>query len=252
MISLLSPSKSMNMDPAAGIQYSQPHFLADSQELINAARELSVGDIKELMKVSDKIAELNFERFQSWSLPFTEHNAKQAAFAFTGDVYDGLSAHTLTPDDLNYAQQHLKILSGLYGVLNPLDLIQPYRLEMGRKLTTQRGTNLYQYWGSKLTERLNKAPGKYLVNLASDEYFKAIKKKELSKTVITPVFKDEKKGIFKIISFYAKRARGMMARYIIENKIDAPNQLEGFDIAGYTYSEEQSTDTKLVFTRPEQ
>lgn len=208
------------------------------------------------MKVSDKIAGLNVARFAEWSETFTTDNARQAIFAFKGDVYTGLEAETLSEDDLSYAQSHLRMLSGLYGLLKPLDLMQPYRLEMGTKLANERGSNLYQFWGNIITDKLNEALSEQgdnvLINLASNEYFKAVKPKALDAQIITPVFKDCKNGQYKVISFYAKKARGMMARYIIENRIESVKQLEAFDTAGYYFAADESTPTELVFKREEQ
>jgi cytoplasmic iron level regulating protein YaaA (DUF328/UPF0246 family) len=208
------------------------------------------------MKVSDKIAGLNVARFEQWSETFTQENARQAILAFKGDVYTGLEAESLDDDGFDYAQKHLRMLSGLYGLLKPLDLMQPYRLEMGTRLANERGTNLYQFWGNIITNKLNEAISEQgdnvLINLASNEYFKAVKPKQLDATVITPVFKDCKNGQYKVISFYAKKARGMMARYIIDNKVDSIEALTQFDVAGYYFSEEESSDKELVFKREEQ
>jgi hypothetical protein len=208
------------------------------------------------MKVSDKIAGLNVARFEQWTETFTPDNSRPAIFAFKGDVYTGLEAETLSEADLDYAQTHLRMLSGLYGLLKPLDLMQPYRLEMGTKLGNERGSNLYQFWGNIITDKLNEAikaqEDNVLINLASNEYFKAVKPKALDAQVITPVFKDCKNGQYKVISFFAKKARGMMARYIIENRIESVKQLESFDTAGYYYCAAESTATELVFKREEQ
>ncbi len=208
------------------------------------------------MKISDKLATLNANRFAEFSTPFTPDNARQALFAFNGDVYTGLDAQSLSEDDIAYAQQHLRILSGLYGVLRPLDLMQAYRLEMGTKLANSRGKNLYEYWGDTVTTEINKALAaqgdNVLVNLASNEYFKSVKPKQVDGMIITPVFKDKKNGQYKIISFFAKKARGLMARYILQNKVEDVAGLKAFDTAGYYFSEEQSTETELVFLREEQ
>ena len=205
------------------------------------------------MNVSDKIAALNADRYKNWSLPFDESNAKQAAFAFQGDVYQGLEIDSFSEENLIYAQDHFRILSGLYGLLKPLDLIQAYRLEMGTSFKNKRGKNLYEFWNSIITEHLNKelelSKSLYLLNLASNEYYKVIQPKTLNTTVITPVFKDWKNGQYKIISFFAKKARGMMAAYHLKNKINNPEDLKGFDTAGYTFNDDMSQGNQLVFTR---
>jgi cytoplasmic iron level regulating protein YaaA (DUF328/UPF0246 family) len=203
------------------------------------------------MEISETLPKLNQQRFKDWETPFTLDNAKQAVLAFTGDVYDGLDATSLKKADLNFAQNHLRILSGLYGLLKPLDLIQPYRLEMGRPLETRGAKNLYEFWRETVTEELNNTKGDLLVNLASNEYFKAIDKKMLNKEIISPVFKDEKNGTYKIISFFAKKARGSMARFIIENRIKETDELLNFAENGYAYNAELSKPAAPVFTRPE-
>ena len=258
MITVISPAKNLDYDTPAPVQnHSQPELLAHSEELISVCKELSPQQIGSLMKISDKLAGLNAARFSEWSQPFTSDNAKQALFAFNGDVYTGLDAATLDTKTIDYAQQHLRILSGLYGVLKPLDLMQAYRLEMGTKLDNARGANLYQFWGTVIAEKLNEAlantGAKELVNLASNEYFKAVDKKALKADIITPVFKDCKNGQYKVISFYAKKARGMMARYIMENNVQTLKQLKQFDCAGYYYSDEATTKAnEPVFLRAEQ
>ena len=203
----------------------------------------------EFMKISRKIAELNRERFSAWAPPFSPENAKPAVLAFSGDVYDGLSASTLKTKGHEFAQHHLRILSGLYGLLRPMDLIQPYRLEMGKALKTEDADNLYDFWTDTITDELNRLPGRCLINLASNEYFKAINPASLNKQVISPVFKDEKNGTFKIISFYAKKARGLMTRYIIENRIKNEQGLTSFSAAGYRYNAEFSKPDAPAFTR---
>jgi hypothetical protein len=207
------------------------------------------------MGISDKLAGLNAARFGEWATPFTQENARQAILAFNGDVYTGLDAKSFSEKDFAFAQQHMRILSGLYGLLKPLDLMQAYRLEMGKKLDNDRGSNLYQFWGDIITEHLNAAieaqGDNVLINLASNEYFKSVKKKSLKAEVITPAFKDWKNGQYKMISFFAKKARGLMARYIIENQITDVEQLKGFDVAGYQYSTELSKANDWVFTRKE-
>lgn len=257
MIVVISPAKNLDYTtPPTTDKATQPMLLDEAAELITRCRELAPHEIGSLMKISDKLAQLNAERFAEWSLPFTPQNAKQAVLAFNGDVYTGLDANTLDENDLAFAQDHLRILSGLYGLLKPLDLMQAYRLEMGSALTNTRGKNLYEFWGSIITEHLNQAMGaqgdNVLVNLASNEYFKSVKQKQLDGVIYTPVFKDKKNGDYKIISFFAKKARGLMARYIIKNQLSEVEQLQNFDYAGYQFSEEMSEGTNLVFTREEQ
>ncbi|MDF7822433.1 peroxide stress protein YaaA [Pontiellaceae bacterium B12227] len=251
MIITLSPSKSMNMEPAKNADFTQAVFLDRSQKLISKARKFSKTELMEFMDISEKLAELNRQRFKEWKPPFTLDNAKQAVLAFTGDVYDGLDAVTLKKRDLTFAQNHLRILSGLYGLLKPMDLIQPYRLEMGRPLETRGAKNLYEFWKATVTEELNSTKGDVLINLASNEYFKAIDKRALDKEIVSPVFKDEKNGKYKIISFFAKKARGTMARYIIENRLQHADDLQGFNEGGYSYNTELSSPAEPVFTRPE-
>jgi cytoplasmic iron level regulating protein YaaA (DUF328/UPF0246 family) len=242
----------MDMNPAPAPESSQPDFLEKSEQLISNLRKFSVSDLMEFMEVSEKLAALNSQRFADWTTPFTVENSKPAVLAFTGDVYDGLEAPTLKKRDLQFAQKNLRILSGLYGLLRPLDLIQPYRLEMGRPLRTRQADSLYGFWKETITGALNQLPGELLVNLASQEYFKAIDKKALNKQTVSPEFKDEKNGKLKIISFYAKKARGSMTRFIIENRITDADGLKQFNTSGYSFSKELSTATKPVFTRPEQ
>ena len=223
--------------------------------LVEGARGLNPDDIRGLMGVSEQIAHLNHERFMNWQAESTSDNAKQAVLAFKGDVYTGLQAETLSEEDLAFAQDRLRILSGLYGLLRPLDLMQPYRLEMGLKFANQRGKNLYEFWGAQLTDTLNddlaSANTEVLINLASNEYFKAVKPKLLNADVITPQFKDLKNGQYKMISFFAKKARGIMARYIIDNRITEPEALKSFAEAGYYYSEAESKGDQWVFLRDE-
>lgn len=257
MLIVVSPAKTLDYEsPLVTEKHTFPELVEHSKELIDICRKLAPADIASLMKVSDKIASLNAVRFEEWSESFSFENARQAILAFKGDVYTGLDAESLTEDDLDYAQQHLRMLSGLYGLLKPLDLMQPYRLEMGTKLENGRGNNLYQFWGDIITDKINEAlaaiESDILVNLASNEYFKSVKPKKVQGTIVTPVFKDCKKGQYKVISFYAKKARGMMARYIIENKIDNIEQLKSFDTAGYYFVESESSEKELVFYREEQ
>ena len=253
MIAVISPAKTLDFEskPVTS-KHTTPEFLDESCELVEALKLLEPHDISGLMSISPKLGELNANRFQTWQLPFTPDNAKQALLAFKGDVYTGLDAETFTNDDFEFAQQHLRILSGLYGVLKPLDLIQPYRLEMGTKLSNARGGNLYQFWGDQLNERLQNelnAGDGVLINLASNEYFKSVKVKSLNARVITPVFKDWKNDKYKIISFYAKKARGLMAAYIIKNKLTNADSLQNFDSEGYCFNPEMSKGDEWVFTR---
>jgi len=254
MLIVLSPAKTLDFEtPAHTDMASQGDYLAESQGLIDLLAPMAPQDIAQLMGLSDKLAALNTARFGSWHTPFTADNAKPAVLAFKGDVYTGLEADTLTAKQLKFCQAHLRILSGLYGLLRPLDLIQAYRLEMGTKLANPAGKDLYAYWGSKLTEGLNlvlqQQVQPVLINLASIEYFKTVKVKQLNGRLITPVFKDKKNGIYKVISFFAKKARGMMARYIIENELTNVEAIKQFDAAGYYYSEEQSDHKQWVFLR---
>jgi len=256
MLIVLSPAKTLDFEtPALTSEYSQSSLLSESELLIERCQQLSMQDIASLMKVSDKIAGLNVARFADWKLPLTTDSAKQALFAFKGDVYTGLQAESLDPKTLSYAQQHLRILSGLYGLLKPLDLMLAYRLEMGTRLDNLRGTNLYQFWGSLLTNAINDAlqaqGDQVLINLASNEYFKAVKKKELKGKIITPTFKDQKNGQYKVISFYAKKARGLMARYILENELTDIEELKKFNVDGYYFMAADSTESDLVFYRDE-
>jgi uncharacterized protein len=257
MLIVISPAKNLDYDtPATTTEFSQPEMLDQAEILIQRCRKLSPQQAGSLMSISDKLALLNVERYHNWHTPFTTDNAKQAVLAFNGDVYTGLQADTLNPEDLHFAQQHLRILSGLYGLLKPLDLMQPYRLEMGTKLDNKRGKDLYQFWGRRITDRLNEAlqaqGDNVLINLASNEYFKSVKKAALKADIYTPVFKDQKNGQYKVISFFAKKARGMMARYIIENRVSEVSQLRNFTTAGYQFSAELSKGNDIVFTRKEQ
>ncbi|WP_432472426.1 peroxide stress protein YaaA [Amphritea sp. HPY] len=256
MLLVISPAKNLDYDTAPTTdQYSQPEHLQHSQELIQQLRQLAVQDIAKLMKLSDKLSALNVARYESWQQPFDTSNAKQAVLAFNGDVYSGLNANDFSAAELQFTQQHLRILSGLYGVLKPLDLMQPYRLEMGTKLANSRGKDLYTFWGDIVTDDLNQTLADkaeaVLVNLASNEYFKSVKPKNLQGRIITPVFKDWKNGQYKIISFYAKKARGLMCRYAIKNQITDAEQLKQFDLAGYQYDEMLSQGDSWVFTRKE-
>ena len=256
MLIVVSPAKTLDFDtPPVISEFTQPQLLAESALLIERARQLTPTDIGQLMKISDKLAGLNAARFADWQPDFTPGNAKQALLAFKGDVYTGLDAESLSAKDFEFAQQHLRMLSGLYGLLRPLDLMQAYRLEMGTKLDNVRGKDLYQFWGDIITDKLNDALAEQgdnvLINLASNEYFKAVQPKRLAGQIITPVFKDCKNGQYKIISFYAKKARGLMARYIIQNQLTQVSQLTAFDTDGYYFVEAESTATELMFKREE-
>lgn len=254
MLMVISPAKTLDFETPLPLQdFSQADLLASSAELIDQLRLLSPDEISNLMGLSTKLAELNSNRYLNWHVPFTTENARPAVYAFAGDVYTGLDAYHLSASDIAFAQQHLRILSGLYGVLRPLDLIQAYRLEMGTRLHNPRGKDLYQFWGRLITDALNKQikvnNSTCLLNLASGEYFKAVKIAKLNAKVISPVFKDQKNGQYKIISFYAKKARGLMAAYAIKHKIKDVFRLQAFDTDGYYFSAQNSTDTEWVFLR---
>ncbi len=254
MLTVLSPAKTLDYEtPPTTRKTTQPEFMARAANLVNDARELDPAAIRKLMGVSEAIASLNHQRFMNWQPEATPDNAKQALLAFKGDVYTGLDADSLDGKGLTFAQKHLRILSGLYGLLRPLDLMQPYRLEMGLKFPNSGGKDLYQFWGEDITSALNTAVSKsgspILVNLASNEYFRSVKPKALEADIITPAFKDLKNGQYKMISFFAKKARGLMARYIIDNQLNAPEALKDFDWAGYYFSPEQSTARDWVFLR---
>ncbi|WAU75337.1 peroxide stress protein YaaA [Acinetobacter sp. TR3] len=257
MLALISPAKTLDYETALPTDtYTLPRLLEQSQQLIDVCRKLSATEIASLMTVSEKIANLNVERFRDWNAEFDFSNARQALFAFKGDVYTGLDAYHLKDHDIDFAQQHLRMLSGLYGLLRPLDLMMPYRLEMGTKLKNSRGNNLYEFWGSIITDQINQdlaeIDAKLLVNLASDEYYKSVNEKKIRAEIIKPVFLDQKNGKYKVISFYAKKARGLMARYLIENKLSQVEQLKAFDSEGYYFDAESSSDKELVFKRDEQ
>jgi len=254
MLIVISPAKTLDYEtPAKTKVFTTPEYLQHSQQLIDELRTLSALDIAELMKVSINIAELNFGRYESWKLPFSEKNAKQAVLAFKGDVYTGLEADTFNSKDFKFAQAHLRTLSGLYGLLRPLDLMQPYRLEMGTRLENSRGKNLYEFWGEEITQGLNqqlkKIKSKYLINLASNEYFKAVKVKQLDAEVITPAFKEYKNGDYKMIGVYAKKARGMMSKYIIKHQLTDPEAIKSFAEEGYRYNKKLSIGNNWVFSR---
>ena len=263
MYFLLSPAKSLNEKDAVpvnlGNYYSQPELIEHSQVLMKNLKAKEPIDLQELMSISDDLAQLNAKRNQDWAWsenePFTDNNAKPAGYLFDGDVYSGLDMYQMDKETAIYVNEHLGILSGLYGVLKPLDLIQPYRLEMGTKLKNERGDNLYEFWGEAVTDAINArmadSDDKVLINLASNEYFKVIKKKALNAEIITPRFEDEKNGQYKVISFYAKKARGLMVKYAADNKLTNAEQLKQFDLAGYYYVDELSDDKTWTFRRDE-
>ncbi len=258
MLFALSPAKNLNEQKDTLTRpHSQPDFLEHAAELMQALRRLAPQDIAALMHVSDKIALLNTERNAAWQPPFTPDNAKQAVYLFNGDVYEGLQADTLSDQATDYLQQHTRILSGLYGLLRPLDLIQPYRLEMGTPLANSRGKNLYEFWEQRLSQHLQQelaadSTPPTLINLASQEYFKALPTQALNARIITPVFKDQKNGQYKVISFYAKRARGLMMRYAAEHHLQHPDDLQQFDSEGYAFNAAASSENEWVFLRAEQ
>lgn len=254
MIVLLSPSKTMNFEDDFQLdKATQPEFLNDASKLVDRMQNYSPEDLGKLLDINDKLAKLNFDRYQSFKTPFNKDNARQAILAYRGDVYDGIAISGYSKADFEFAQEQVRILSGLYGILRPLDLIQPYRLEMSTPLPNDRGDNLYQFWGDKLTQNINEDiqhhEAQYLVNLASNEYFKALDPKQFKANVITPVFKENKNGKYKTIAIYAKKARGYMTDYIVQNGIKDPEAIKGFDRDGYLYNENLSTDKEWVFTR---
>ncbi|WP_114192664.1 peroxide stress protein YaaA [Edaphovirga cremea] len=257
MLIIISPAKTLDYtSPLATRRYTLPELLDKSQQLIRICRKLSPAQISGLMGISDKLAGLNATRFHDWHPDFTPDNARQALLAFKGDVYTGLAAQDFSEDDFDFAQRHLRTLSGLYGVLRPLDLMQPYRLEMGIRLETAKGKDLYTFWGDHITKKLNQALAeqgdKVVINLASDEYFRSVKPAKLDAELIKPVFLDEKNGNYKVISFYAKKARGLMSRFIIKNRLTRVDQLADFNLDGYRFDQQRPEKNELVFTRPEQ
>ncbi|MDB5763451.1 MAG: yaaA [Herminiimonas sp.] len=254
MLIVLSPAKTLDYaTPATTNVHSRPDFIKRSAELIDMLKRLPSEEIGSLMRISDPLAILNAGRYAAWSPKFTAKNAKQAVLAFNGDVYEGLDAPSLTARQLDYAQSHIRILSGLYGVLRPLDLMQPYRLEMGTRLPNARGKDLYAFWGDAVTQALNQAltgqKSKALINLASEEYFKVVRPKLLGTPVITPVFEDWKGGRYKVISFHAKRARGLMARYAAVKGITQAEKLKKFDSEGYAFDADASNERNWLFRR---
>ena len=254
MLAIISPAKRLDFEsPAATRKHTQPGFLEESGELIDELRQLAPPDIADLMGISSKLADLNAERYATWRTPFSRKNARQAILAFKGDVYMGLDAETYTERDFTWAQKHVRILSGLHGLLKPLDLIQPYRLEMGTKLTTRRGTDLYGFWDGKVTAALNEAIAAQkqplLINLASNEYFNVLDAGRIDARIITPTFKDLKNGRYKFISFFAKKARGLMTSYIVKNRVSTLKALRAFDWQGYRFRAAQSSADEWVFLR---
>lgn len=254
MLILISPAKTLDFEtPSVTGTATQPAFLEQSETLVNELQALTPRKISSLMGISEKLGSLNYERYVDWHLPFTKDNAKQAVLAFKGDVYTGLEAETFSAAEFRFAQKHLRILSGLYGVLRPLDLIQPYRLEMGTKFANPRGKNLYEFWGHNITDNINaqlkSLKSDVVLNLASNEYFKSLQKKDLNADVISPAFKDLKNGKYKIISFYAKKARGQMAAWVIRRGITDVKQLKKYKVDGYSYCADMSTPDTPTFIR---
>ena len=254
MLIVISPAKKLDYSsPVAAKNHSQPELLDHSAELLQGLKKLSPQDVCALMGLSDNLGALNYERFQAWDRPFTEDNAKPAILAFKGYVYQGLDADSMTDKQLEWAQGHLRILSGLYGLLRPMDLMQPYRLEMGTRFANQRGKDLYQFWGNIITDEINSllsnAKSPVLLNLASNEYFKSVQQKNIAGRIVTPVFMDKKGDKYKIVSFYAKKARGLMSAYIIKNKITAVEGIKKFDVDGYRFNSAMTDGDSWVFTR---
>ena len=254
MLAIISPAKTLDFESAVkNFPVSQPHFTDYSEQLIEVCRKLSPQDLSSLMSISDKLAGLNAARFAEWTKIHNESNSRAALFAFKGDVYTGLDSDSLSEDDITFAQSHLRMLSGLYGLLKPLDLMQPYRLEMGTKLSNPKGKDLYTFWGNVITQAVQQAIDEQgdnvLINLASDEYYKSVKENQLKAKIIKPVFLDNKSGKYKVISFYAKKARGLMCRYLIQNRLTDIEQLKEFDLGGYWFDSASSTETEFVFKR---
>jgi len=254
MIIILSPSKTMNFeDQVTATKYSSPVFQREAQTLVQTLQQFKPEDIKKLMDVNDKIAELNYQRFQEFDLSFTPSSGRQALLAYRGDVYAGLDIANYSEQDLKFAQEQVRIISGLYGLVRALDVIQPYRLEMSNKLENPQGKDLYTFWGHKITDQIRKElqehQNQILVNLASNEYYKAIDQDQFKQQLVTPVFKEYKDGKYKTIAIYAKKARGMMTDYIIQNKIEDPEGIKGFDYEGYQFNADLSSDREWTFTR---
>jgi hypothetical protein len=254
MLILISPAKTLDFNPQDVVHdFTLPQFIDESEIIVEKLKKLKPAKLAKLMNISPKLAQLNYERYQEWQLPFTHENAKQAILAFKGDVYTGLDADTFNKDDFAVAQKQLRILSGLHGILKPLDLMQPYRLEMGTSISVKRKKDLYHFWkiilSDHLIEEIRLTQSKYLINLASNEYFKVIDTKKINIDIITPVFKEFKNGQYKFMSFFGKKARGLMARYIIKHKISDPEQMKLFDSEGYYYNDILSNGNEWVFTR---
>ena len=249
MLAVISPSKTQDFSQCNIDFFTQTRQIDSSDELIGILKNKSKSQISKLMSLSEKLSELNFDRFQKFKLPFTLDNAKQAILAFKGDVYNGINAPELSSEDLEFAQGKVRMLSGLYGVVRPLDLIQPYRLEMGTKLNNAKGRDLYDYWGSEISSVLNDDEPDLIINLASNEYFKAIDKKTLNANILDIVFKEKKGDSYKVIGIYAKRARGLMVNYIIRNRLESPEALKDFSDEGYRFDKELSTDSSWVYLR---
>jgi len=249
MLAVISPSKTQDFEPVQVDVFTQTRQIEQSQVLVDLLKEKTQDDIASLMSISDKLSKLNFDRFQTFSTPFTLSNAKQALLAFKGDVYNGIDAQSLSLDDFEFAQGHLRMLSGLYGVIRPLDLIQPYRLEMGTKLKNGQGKNLYEFWGDQISQVLNEDESEVIINLASNEYFKGIDKKSINAKIVNIAFKELKNDTYKIIGIYAKRARGLMVNYMIKNRLTDPELLKDFNVEGYQFRQTMSDDLTWVFTR---
>ena len=249
MLAIISPSKTQDFSPCGINFFTQTRQLDHTQKLVKILKNKTQSQISKLMSLSEKLSKLNFDRFQAFKTPFSLDNAKQALLAFKGDVYNGINASSLSVKDLDFAQKNVRMLSGLYGVLRPLDLIQPYRLEMGTKLSNAQGNNLYDYWGSGISEILNEDEEKLIVNLASNEYFKAIDKKLLKAQILDIVFKEKKNDTYKVIGIYAKRARGLMINYIIRNRLTDAKVLKDFSDEGYLYNQDLSSDSTWVYVR---
>ncbi len=248
MLALLSPSKTLDYDrPVPKVNGTQPLFIQEASTLAKTLKKYSSQDLQELMGISEKLGDLNFERYQNFQLPLNDDNARAAIFAFKGDVYDNMTADTYTEEDMAFAQKSIGILSGMYGLLRPTDYLYPYRLEMGTALPTDKGDNLYQFWGSKITDAINQQEKDVVVNLASNEYFKAVNKKDLKPKCLDIVFKQNKGGKLKTLGLMAKRARGMMADYIVKNRINDPADLLKFDMGGYRFMPDMSKDNSFVF-----
>ncbi len=254
MLTVISPAKTLDYEtPTLTEEFTQPALLRQSHQLVKQLRGFSVEDLSHLMGVSSNIADMNVARFKQWKTPFKPENARQALFAFKGDVYLGLDAYSMTKSNISFAQKHLRILSGLYGLLRPLDLMQPYRLEMGTRLTTGSGDNLYQFWDNRITDAVNKElksmDSPTLINLASNEYFRSIQIRAIKGDIVTPVFKEYHKGKYQVISFYAKKARGLMSRYIIDHELTDADSIKDFNVEGYAFDESLTRGNNWVFSR---